>query len=456
MDRRRDPAPEPAQQFARAGVSLPYATAGLLPATRAALALYARAALAVLAGNYRDPGMLPPSVRLDWVRNERGEFVERLFNEPDWTLAVLLDRQVSELPERTLVLAALADDLRIRPRLDAFVGTPLGGRLIRGGDVLDQLVGALAQAVGSFSFDEDALNQLLPVAEHMLLGQTEAFAVVAPLPRVRVDEALVLAEGVNLRTLTAAEMARCLWLGVLEPPSTPFAHVFGLPEGTAGIATSYVLPMTVGGNGSEEQRLAAQEALEAPRRLVEDILRALRILAPGRLETPGIASYEVLDWPGTQGGRVSGGATLAHLNTWTPPPDLRERAPGLLARVQSAEIRADRRLQATMRRFEFASTRLRDDDRLVDLFIAAETFFEIKEWRKGKTIASLASRYLAGTAAEADAAGLGDDYLLRNRIVHVGVAFEDEPTAILEAAARVERVMRTALLLALAGASGSS
>lgn len=400
--------------------------------------------------------MLLPCVRRDWVRNERGEFVERLLEEPDWTRAVLMDRQVSALPERTFVLAALADDLRIRPRLDAFVGTPVGGRLIRGGDVLDQLVGALARAVGSFSFNEETFNQLLPVVEHMLLGQSEVFAVVAPLPRVRLDQPLVLAENVDLRTLTAVELARCLWLGVLEPPSTAFAHVLGSPEGTAGIATSYVLPMTVGGNGSEEQRRAAQEALGAPRRLVEDILRALRILAPGRLETPGIASYQVVGWPGTQGGRVSGGATHAHLNNWTLSPELAERAPSLLAHVQSAEVRADRRLQATMRRFEFASTRLRDDDRLVDLCIVAETFFEIHEWGKGKAIASRTSSYLAGTAFETDAARLEEDYLLRNRVVHDGVAFEDEPAAILEAAARVERVMRSALLLELTGAVGPS
>lgn len=412
---------------------------------------YTRAAMAILAAAYPDPYVLPLELRRDWGRNERGELVEATTAQPNWGFAVFSDRLLRALPERQELLKALAEDPAIGPRLEAFVSTPLGGRLLRGSDVVDQAVIALAGRLGQFGFDSAVFHEVLAVAEHMLLAPTEPLALIAPLPRVELREEIALADGLTLRRLHPEEVARCLWLGVLEPPSPAFRHLFGLPDGTVGIATTYELPVTVGVNGTEEQHRAAMQVTDGLRQLVHDALRALRLAAPGRLETPGVVSYELWHWPGAQGGQVSSSATHAHLNTWTAPPGLAERAPMLLARLRSDPVRNDRRLQATLRRFDFASTRLRDDDRLVDLFIAAETLFEVDDHSgKGARIAERASQRLAGTALAVDAAFLAEDYTQRNRIVHDGIALEDASAPILQSVGRVERVMRASLQLVLA------
>lgn len=105
-----------------------------------------------------------------------------------------------------------------------------------------------------------------------------------------------------------------------------------------------------------------------------DVLHALRVFKDGQISLPGLLQFSQ-QWP------MEGGIGYQYMNPgpmpWFNKYNLSQRESEEFCTFwkQSREVMGHGAIANTVRRFSYASDRDRDDDRLVDLMIAAESLF---------------------------------------------------------------------------------
>jgi hypothetical protein len=247
----------------------------------------------------------------------------------------------------------------------------------------------------------------------------------APLLGLKVELAPVeLGPGVSIAYMTDDEIVRCLNIGVFSDLliSPDIAHV----SRVAAVRVEFSLDKRVGSN-DPGQPADALKVYSAARERAIEVLYALRVFKEGRVSVPGFVEFSQ-HWP------LEGGTSFQHTNPGPMPKFNNYELAGNEVedfRVFLSQVQKDaaRRVAGNaVRRFSFASERERDDDKIVDLIIAAESLFlsdsgvpqERGELRYRCALRAAFFIEVPEYSCRDIFKHVGRDYNVRNTIVHGG------------------------------------
>jgi hypothetical protein len=232
----------------------------------------------------------------------------------------------------------------------------------------------LPRRIGRLSFDETEFNRLFGEFEADLQRTSFSSVLLAPLLGFKSERVPIrLGSQIEIDSMTDNEIGRCLALGMLPNP-------FGLRRmadvgSPVGLRVWLDLEKITGQDKPDSRQVEAafqveRESIERARML----LHALRVFKDGRVSVPGFLRFST-HWP-------LEGATSFQYSYPGPMPWFNKYE---FAQSEVDEFcvfwpRLDRMttggsLPNAVRRFSYASDRDRDDDKLVDLMIAAESLF---------------------------------------------------------------------------------
>lgn len=333
---------------------------------------YVRAAIELLAKECPEE---PPRVAvglLEWVRTSSNTFVLHNREEPYWADSLLWHRdRLLSLSEYTVFRAALQADLTIAPQLNTLVGTPLGAMRLDAERIANHLVWETAPKAGPLHFDNGLFDTAYQTVDADLRRSEFDFALVAPIWEAKISPLTIqLSPSIEIDVLTDHEIIRCLNAGQFpQPMFGGTAHV----HSSIGVRIRFQLPKRVGTAGSE-QLDAAIAVYQQKSEELRKVLHVLRLFKAGSIAVPGFVVYSD-NWL-IAGGTTShaGEVAATDRNAYAITPQDVQPLKELWDDVQKAEGKK-KFLAAAIRRFGYAGERQRPEDKLVDLMIAAESFF---------------------------------------------------------------------------------
>ena len=305
-----------------------------------------------------------------WHEDELGRFVldfERLY--------LRLEGQIlATLPEHTTAVEALERDPIIAPQLGQVVGSMLGQVIMTAPMILQSAVTAAVNLPGSLTINDGKFDAFYTELEGYLYSPTIQVTTLTPLLRIGgyPRGSVTMSPETVVAQLDAPEVERCLSVGVPNTFGPPF---FANDPPLWGVRTTGTVPKLVGvtasANVAEFEAFIARGDAERDRAVA-----ALRLHKHGR-----VAPLATLRFPFPHLG-IGSGTSVAILGpgqhmfvTYTISEEESPSIARLATTLGAKSVISDRSLQNAMRRFSYAGDRTRDEDRLVDLLIAAESLF---------------------------------------------------------------------------------
>jgi hypothetical protein len=333
---------------------------------------YVRAVIELLAKECPEGPSRVAVGRLEWIRTSPNTFVLHNREEPYWADGLFLHRdRLLSLGEYAELTAALGRDPTIAPQLNTLVGTPLSAQSLDAERIANHLVWETAPKSGPLHFDDGLFDSAWQTVDMDLRKSEFGFALVAPIWEAKIPPLPIqLSSNVEIDALTDPEIIRCLNAGQFPEPmfgGTVYIH------SSIGVRIRFQLPKRVG-TGDLEQLNAAIAVYEQKSEELRRVLHVLRLFKAGRIAAPGFVVYSE-NWP-VAGGTTShaGEVVAARQNAYEMSPEDIQTLKELWDDVQKAEAKK-KFLAAAIRRFGYAGERHRPEDKLVDLMIAAESFF---------------------------------------------------------------------------------
>lgn len=309
----------------------------------------------------------------EWKRDADNRFRLRDREDPFWVDCMLRYRdQLHSLDEYHRLVAALRAIPHIAQQLDRLVGTAFGGRRIEIDHVTDYLLWRLPRITGGLRFDEAQFAQLFHSFEADLQRTSFSFVLLAPLLGLKLESAPIRPDfDIEIDDMTDDEIVRCLTWGLLADPfgSQRIVDV----KSAAALRVRYDMEKRVGPDVAPDP----EEDIKVERAAIERamaVLHALRVFKDGRVSIPGLLQFSP-HWP------LEGGIRFQYSNPgpmpWSNRYDLARNDADEFSPFwkRFRDVAAKGALANAVRRFSYASDRDRDDDRLVDLMIAAESLF---------------------------------------------------------------------------------
>jgi hypothetical protein len=323
---------------------------------------------------------------------------------------------------------AFVDSLRrhavIKDRIDTQIGTAFSSSQVDAETIPEQLMWGMppgADRLTTGSFDA-AFNELC----RFLIRDHEEYLVIAPLVNVELEDRIGLREGLELDHMTDDEVAACLATHVLTP--------FGSP-GSAWVHSRQALrirdsvPIKVGDEFEIEMGLP-DDAYRRWGAEIEDALHLMRLFKDGQVWARGAACFArnigayaqaYITLPLAHS--TANASTGAYQLSATDSPSLC----ALWDAAHSPRTLRSKPLQTALRRFGFAGERIRAEDQLIDLVIAAEAVFLTDEQQESANKLALRSalflRGVAGTPTEIFRT-MKRAYLARSKVAHGGAVPE--------------------------------
>jgi hypothetical protein len=359
----------------------------------------------------------PQELRGGGWRAAQGDlFVYRLLPaEPALQFADALHR-CHDSDEHRACLEAVRRHPIIKDRVDTLVGGPFSTLTTEAEQVPERVMWALAPTPGGLT--DASFDAAFTEVYRWLTKDSEEYLVVAPLVGVELDGRVELGGGVEIDRMTGDEVAACLTGQVLER--------FGSPESAwvrsrAALRIRESFPIIVGDERPEATGIV-EEAWLRWSVSIEDAIHEMRLFKPGQVWTrgavyftPGVGAYHTAPIPHSTPHSTSG---VYELSSGDGPL---LRAVSKSARSEGA--RRSRPLQTALRRFGFAGERIRAEDQLIDLVIAAEAIFLAGEQQESAHKLALRAALLlggsAGTPAEVFRT-MKRAYNARSKVAHGG------------------------------------
>jgi hypothetical protein len=290
--------------------------------------------------------------------------------------AVLRFMEVLHAQQETDEHRACIDALRRHPvigrRLDTLVGTTFSAMRLEADRVPDRVVWALPSGPARTSVDE--FDAAFDRVYSWLTRDVETFLIVAPLPEVELtDGPIALSAELEIDRLTDEEVRAGLYQRVVPMMgSGDTAHVLS----RVGMRIREEFPILIGEARDDDTRLTeAQDAWGRWAKSIEDVLHLLRLHKAGTVTTPGAVAFATPDQGGYQGVPVAASSPISFVRGYdlagSDEPALR----ALWDEINTPAVRKQKQLQIALRRFGFAGERIRSEDRMVDVVIAAEALF---------------------------------------------------------------------------------
>jgi Apea-like HEPN len=291
--------------------------------------------------------------------------------------------------EHRAVVQALRRHPLIRNRLDTLVGTVFSATRTDAEAVPERLVWALDPKKG---LSEESFDQAFTEVYRWLIRDREEYLVLAPLLDVDLQSDTVqLGSELEIDRLNDDEVAACLTAQVIP--------TWGSPEITqvssrTGLRIRECFPVIVG-DQRPDGAAVLDEAGTRWSTLIEEAVHVLRLFKPGHVSARGAVGF-------TPGVGAYHGFPIAHASPNVPSgvyvvsaseaPLLRT----LWEAAQSNRVRRIKPLQIALRRFGFGGERIRSEDRLIDLVIAAEAVFLAGEHQESAHKLALRSALMLG------------------------------------------------------------
>ena len=422
------------------------------PQVREAAKEYVQAAAILLAEACHDLGPQPWMGGSQWVRETEDRFVARERTQSRIVHCIWFkQKELGDLAQWSNFVAAVRATTDIAYQLDQLIGTPTSKRRVSADEIHNHLLLAFAHHSDDVGDWVRLFDAVYGQFETDLQLREFDYVMVSPLLGLRLEAWPVSLEGgLEMDRLTDPEIADLLHMDALPSASVGMAQTrfVGIP---CGVRMRYPVPKLVG--DSEEPVADPRPRTHA---LAYEVLEALRIFKRGRVTTSGYLHY-CQQWP------QAGSRSVAHVTpgtvAWANVYELKGNAlysfPNFWRQYRTAK--QWRYVASAVRRFGLAGERERDEDRLVDLMIAAESLF-LSGGGSGESSYRLAMR----TAFFVDVPGysrhevyrfMGRASRVRNSVVHGGtpdsgdLRLRDQGVAktLGEFADAVEDVLRLAL-----------
>ena len=309
----------------------------------------------------------------EWKLDPDNIFRVRDREEPFWVECIQVHRdQLHSLQEYHRLVAVVRAIPHIAQQLENLVGTALGSSRIEIDQITDYVVWRLPRVTGGLRFDEAQFTQLFHNFEADLQQSSFPHVLLAPLLGLKVEsEPIRLAPDIEIDHMTDDEIIRCLSLGWLQTN-------YGLQriaevKAAAAVRVRYHLEKRVGPTDRPQSEETFKVVHTANERAM-GVLHALRVFKGGRVSIPGLLQYSP-HWPleGATRFQYSNPGLMPQFNKYDLARNEVEEFSGFWKRLQDATEKGA--LANAIRRFSYASEREREDDRLVDLMIAAESLF---------------------------------------------------------------------------------
>jgi hypothetical protein len=296
-------------------------------------------------------------------------------------------RELGRMRE-TAEFRAVADALRSDPVIGSRLGTEVvGGAGLGGGSwQAEGLIDALIIELMTIAPipPPPLISSNIDAWHRYLSRQEEPVTVMAPLLEFESDQTpLELGAELAIVEPSSEEIAAMLifggWtVGALGADMPPLHSGFS-PSVTVGkvfgLRTTYTAPVVYAGTPEQVQATLGKQA-EAEGR-IENALLTLRLFKRGRVDLTGVVRLIRDMWSRPQA--VSLVRNLPIMRLRIPPysVDVHEAADltNFARERASSRVRRCKVIDASSRRFGYAAQRMRPDDEIVDLIIAAESLF---------------------------------------------------------------------------------
>jgi hypothetical protein len=287
-----------------------------------------------------------------------------------------LNGRLRSLGEHAACLQALRVDPITAGQLDVLVGTSSMLMRLDADTILGRLLTEVVGTAPDLDWHGDVFDRAYRRLESFLYAVDLDSVLLAPLRGVTALPAPIrLGEGIELDRMSDTEIPAAIGLGFIETMGRRAAHV----DQPYAIRIRRRASKVVVRDPESQERLAdAASHVEATERLhqhAERVVEALRLLKSGQVAIRGFLRFED-NWL-LEGG-WSHSLLLSLPATAGPTYELTsseaDELRGVWRRLGEGAI-GEKPIAPARRRFVFAGDRSRDDDRLVDLMIAAESLF---------------------------------------------------------------------------------
>lgn len=317
-----------------------------------------------------DPGFVAlPTQR--WVRTaDDADTYRRVDEQKLFALGVRQNSAIFHaLPEYLFATQMLAEDPEIGRQLGQLIGTSLGGRTISTEDFLDGLLLELVGNTGTLRFDAAEFERVYQRLEDSLYATTFAFEATAPLLGLReAPSPATLADGLTIDRMTEEDVTRLLDMNLLHSPmgSMGFAHA---PRYV--LRRRFELPKRVGNSQFSTPDVSSPPYPEELR----EVLDILRLLKPEAIASTGAVFRSLSP---LFGWTIS--SPFAPIGQWWSSEYVLQEGDitkfvELHTALRSTGVTGRPFLDLAVRRIGYSRERHREEDRLIDLMIAAEALF---------------------------------------------------------------------------------
>jgi hypothetical protein len=347
-----------------------------------------------------------------WGIDEEGRYHRRI----RWPYLPLGgEMALQRLPSYETALVAAREDERTAPRMDALMGTILGRSTYQPHMLLVGFAMEVARACRGRGWDEAAFEAAYAKLEQGLGATTRDVRAFTPLVGLQseLDGPIDLGSGTVIDRLSEDEVVACLTVGAIP---THFDFYADDPP-LWGIRITRTVPLLIGPMDEQESGAltAWYEGVRSERTVA---MTSLRLARAGRLRPIGNLVV------GQEAGAVLFDSLAPEVHPF-PSYTLQVGDGPVLKQIadelRDSNVRANGSFQNALRRFVDAGQRSGDEDRIIDLMIAAESLFV--DTREGEVTfrMSLNGAWFVGTdAAERRAVHhlLKSAYGVRSDVVH--------------------------------------
>jgi Apea-like HEPN len=363
-------------------------------------------------------GSIPVPETETWERATNGEFRRKKSPSTDLGFLIFVSglfEEIPQWPEYRSCCTIIADDGRLSQIVQSDTGAVFSLSTM---GVAIAIGGRIYQQTRSFEYSDEQFQQLYSELERYIYRSADDFELIAPIAGLSLPHDIELRPGITLRKLTDAEIADFLEKGLLVNSASRTTMVRVNTDHCVSIAEAR--PRWDGVAPPLKRLMEIAEDFEMR---LETVFRALVIYKAGDLQQVD----SVLSSRGFFRG-IPHLKAAAHHKTFRGKYVLKDEDAGGLRELYANLVRSESRsrktsLEVALRRFVYGYERIREEDAIVDLMIAAEAIF-ISEQDKELSyrLRLRAARFLSQDLPERQAINklFKDAYHVRSAAVHGG------------------------------------
>lgn len=347
---------------------------------------FAKAASELLLPHYQnaDPDEVGEEV-LEWVPDSDAPnawWRRRRRRRPwIWPLVNDHDDELQALPEYAGCVAALRSNDVTAPQLGAVVGTVLSASRLDETELIESILQQMVKRKGTVAFDEEVFSDAYEHVERSLYSTQLDFEMVAPFVLAGFERLPIhLGPDLVIENMSQEEASLILNAGFMAPTTGPTDAT--VLRNRAAVKHRYSLPKRVSSATDDDEEdddthRQVMDFFEKSQRIAEEVLCALRLVHHGVFNIPGAVHLPKAWFDEDEDPRIEflQGSSRQSLMTASFSSKACDEVEFLFGALQDPRVKRHRGLAQSARRFGYAMEDHREEDRIVDVMVAAEALF---------------------------------------------------------------------------------